>query len=60
MQPPQTQYVERDGISIAYQVVGEGPVDLLISPGFISHLDLHWADPGISRCLLPDLPRSRG
>ncbi len=51
MQPPQTQYVERDGISIAYQVVGEGPVDLLISPGFISHLDLHWADPGISRCL---------
>jgi class 3 adenylate cyclase/pimeloyl-ACP methyl ester carboxylesterase len=51
VQPPQTQYVERDGISIAYQVVGDGPVDLLVSPGFISHLDLHWADPGISRFL---------
>ena len=51
VQPPQTQYVERDGISIAYQVVGDGPVDLLFSPGFISHLDLQWADAGVSRFL---------
>jgi class 3 adenylate cyclase/alpha-beta hydrolase superfamily lysophospholipase len=51
VQPPQTQYVERDGISIAYQVVGDGPVDLLISHGFVTHLDLQWADPGISRFL---------
>ncbi len=51
MQLPQTQYVERDGISIAYQVVGDGPVDLVVSPGFISHLDLQWADPGISSVL---------
>ncbi|HEY4427731.1 MAG TPA: adenylate/guanylate cyclase domain-containing protein [Solirubrobacteraceae bacterium] len=51
MQPPPTQYVERDGISIAYQVVGDGPVDLILSPGFISHLDLAWTDPGTSRLL---------
>jgi pimeloyl-ACP methyl ester carboxylesterase/class 3 adenylate cyclase len=51
VQPPPTQYVERDGISIAYQVVGDGPVDLLMSPGFVSHLDLQWADPGTSRFL---------
>jgi pimeloyl-ACP methyl ester carboxylesterase len=51
MQPPRTQYVERDGVSIAYQVVGDAPLDLLHSPGFISHLDLSWADPGISRWL---------
>jgi class 3 adenylate cyclase/pimeloyl-ACP methyl ester carboxylesterase len=51
VQPPQTQYVERDGISIAYQVVGEGPVDMLVAPGFISHLDLQWTDPGFSRFL---------
>jgi pimeloyl-ACP methyl ester carboxylesterase len=51
VQPPQTQYVERDGISIAYQVVGDGPVDVLFSPGFISHLDLQWADPVVSRVL---------
>jgi class 3 adenylate cyclase/pimeloyl-ACP methyl ester carboxylesterase len=49
--PPQTQYVERDGISIAYQVVGDGPVDLLHSPGFVSHLDLQWGSPGASRWL---------
>ena len=51
MQPPQTQYVERDGVSIAYQVVGDGPVDMLIAPGFVSHLDLQWTDPGFSRFL---------
>lgn len=27
---------------MAYQVVGEGPVDLVVTPGFISHLDLQW------------------
>jgi class 3 adenylate cyclase len=49
VQPPLTQYVERGGISIAYQVVGEGPVDLLVAPGFISHLDLQWTDPRLAR-----------
>jgi class 3 adenylate cyclase len=38
-------------VSIAYQVVGDGPVDLLLSPGFISHLDLAWTDAGTSRLL---------
>jgi hypothetical protein len=38
-------------ISIAYQVVGNGPVDLVMSPGFVSHLELRWTDPGISRFL---------
>lgn len=51
MQPPPTRYAERDGVSIAYQVAGEGPVDLVISPGFISHLDLQWTDPRYSRYL---------
>jgi class 3 adenylate cyclase len=51
VQPPQTRYVERDKTTIAYQVVGDGPVDLVISHGFVTHLDLQWADPGISRFL---------
>ena len=51
MQPPSTQYVKRDGVSIAYQVVGDGPVDLLLAPGFVSHLDLGWSDAGTSRLL---------
>ena len=43
---PETRYVERsDGVSIAYQVVGSGPIDLVYVPGFISHLDLAWSEP---------------
>ena len=50
MDIPETRYAERpDGISIAYQVVGNGPRDLIYVPGFISHLDLTWADPGFAR-----------
>ncbi|MEJ7787704.1 MAG: alpha/beta fold hydrolase [Solirubrobacteraceae bacterium] len=45
MQPPPTKYAERDGVSIAYQVVGDGPFDLVMAPGFISHLDLQWTEP---------------
>lgn len=46
MEAPEVRYVARpDGVSIAYAVAGEGPVDLVYVPGFISHLDLAWADP---------------
>jgi len=51
VQPPPTQYVERDGVSIAYQVMGDGPIDMLVSPGFISHLDLQWTDPPSAKFL---------
>ena len=34
----------RDGIDIAYTVFGEGP-DLLVAPGFVTHLDLMWDFP---------------
>jgi class 3 adenylate cyclase len=44
--PPDVRYAPgRDGIDIAYQVLGDGPVDLVVVPGFISHLDLAWALP---------------
>lgn len=35
----------RDGVDIAYQVIGEGPVDLVFVSGFITHLDLAWELP---------------
>ena len=38
-----------DGVSIAYQAFGEGPRDLLVSPGLASHLDLAWTDPDLAR-----------
>ncbi len=42
---PQTQYAESDGLSIAYQVFGNGAQDLVVVPGIVSHLDADWADP---------------
>jgi pimeloyl-ACP methyl ester carboxylesterase len=38
-------------VSIAYQVVGEGPVDLVFFPGWFSHMDLQWTSPVIARFL---------
>ena len=52
MQPPRTRYLTRpDGVSIGYQVVGEGPPDLLLTPGFVSHLELQWTEPGYAHYL---------
>jgi DNA-binding SARP family transcriptional activator/pimeloyl-ACP methyl ester carboxylesterase len=34
-----------DGVHIAYQVIGSGPVDILVIPGFVTHLDLWWDAP---------------
>jgi class 3 adenylate cyclase/pimeloyl-ACP methyl ester carboxylesterase len=39
------EYARRGDISIAYQVIGDGPVDIIFGAGLISHLDLVWADP---------------
>jgi DNA-binding SARP family transcriptional activator len=44
---PRTRYVEVDGIHLAFQVVGSGPVDIMLVPGFISHVERIWED---SRC----------
>src|SRR4029078_9132760 len=42
-QQPTVRYATAPGgVSIAYQVAGEGPVDLIIIPGFTSHLDIWW------------------
>ncbi len=42
---PRTQYVDSGGYSIAYQVIGDGPVDVLFLQGLLSHLDMQWCDP---------------
>jgi pimeloyl-ACP methyl ester carboxylesterase/class 3 adenylate cyclase len=49
--PPQTRYAKSGEVNIAYQVIGDGPLDLVFVPGFVSHLDLQWADPRIARFL---------
>jgi hypothetical protein len=37
---PETRYAKSRNTYIAYQVMGEGPFDLVLVPGFISHLDM--------------------
>src|SRR5882757_6007260 len=43
---PETHYVKGPEGNIAYQVFGDGPIDLLIVPGWLSHVDLLWQEPG--------------
>lgn len=38
-------YAKSGALNIAYQVTGSGPRDLVLIPGFVSHLDLDWAEP---------------
>ena len=45
---PATHYVKSDGIHIAYQVLGQGPFDLLFVPGFVSNVEATWRSPGLS------------
>ncbi|MGO9189111.1 MAG: alpha/beta fold hydrolase [Streptosporangiaceae bacterium] len=48
--PPPTQYAQSDdGVHIAYQVLGEGELDIVAVPGLISHLDLWWEDRSSAR-----------
>jgi len=42
---PETRYAKSDGVNIAYQVTGEGPLDLVLISGFVSHLELDWEEP---------------
>jgi class 3 adenylate cyclase len=42
---PKIRYVDSDGASIAYTVLGEGPIDLLSIPGFVSHLEVFMEAP---------------
>ena len=46
MDVPESRYAKApDGASIAYQVIGEGPVDLVYASGIFSNLDLMWDQP---------------
>ncbi|MGH8986377.1 MAG: adenylate/guanylate cyclase domain-containing protein [Acidimicrobiia bacterium] len=45
MDVPETRYAQSGELSIAYQVFGEGDLDLVFVPGFISHGDLSWQAP---------------
>jgi len=41
----ETRYARSGDVSIAYQVVGEGPFDLVYVPGWVSNVELMWDEP---------------
>ena len=45
---PETRYVKSGDAHIAYQVVGDGPADLIVVRGYISHLDVAWESPALA------------
>jgi pimeloyl-ACP methyl ester carboxylesterase len=48
---PSTRYARSDGASIAYQVAGEGPLDMLFLTGWLTQLEQLWEAPANRRFL---------
>jgi len=48
---PLTRYAKRGDINIAYQVVGQGFIDLIFVPGWVSNIDMMWVDSKMAYCL---------
>jgi class 3 adenylate cyclase/pimeloyl-ACP methyl ester carboxylesterase len=45
---PETRYARSGDVSIAYQVLGDGPYDLVRIPPFVSHVELAWQIPSLA------------
>ena len=45
---PEIRYAKSGNVSIAYQVVGDGPVDLVFVPGFVSQAEAAWEEPRLA------------
>jgi class 3 adenylate cyclase len=48
---PETRYAKSGDVHIAYQVVGNGPIDLVLIPGLFTHVEHQWEEPGFARFL---------
>jgi class 3 adenylate cyclase/alpha-beta hydrolase superfamily lysophospholipase len=59
MFPPETRYADSDGTNIAYQVSGDGPLDMLFVSGLITQIEHLWEAPANRRFLerLTDIGR---
>ena len=49
---PETQFAKNQDVTIAYQVYGSGPSDLVIIPGWLSNLDIYWEEARVARFFL--------
>ena len=48
---PETRYAWNGDVALAYQVMGEGPIDIVYIKGYVSNVDLNWESPRLSRFL---------
>ncbi|MHC4707795.1 MAG: alpha/beta fold hydrolase, partial [Planctomycetota bacterium] len=48
---PDTKYAKSGDINIAYQVIGESPFDLVLVPGWVSHIEYAWEQPLFAKFL---------
>ncbi len=48
---PRTRYAKSGNVHVAYQVFGEGEIDLVFVPGFISNIENYWEEPSFARWL---------
>lgn len=46
---PQTRYALSGDVAIAYQVIGDGPFDVVFVPGATSHVEMAWEVPSFRR-----------
>ncbi len=51
LKKPEIRYAKSGDVHIAYQVFGNGPVDIVFTPGIVSHQDLVWEYPGMAKFL---------
>jgi pimeloyl-ACP methyl ester carboxylesterase/DNA-binding winged helix-turn-helix (wHTH) protein len=50
--PPETMYARSGDVNIAYQVIGDAPLDLVFVMGWVSHLEYFWREPTFASFLL--------
>lgn len=48
---PETRYARSGDVNLAYQVVGEGPLDLVYVTGWVSNIELAWEEPTVAAFL---------
>lgn len=48
---PEVRYARSGEVNIAYQVIGDGPIDLVFVMGWVSHLEAFWTEPHFARFL---------
>jgi len=49
--PPETMYARSGDVNIAYQVIGDAPLDLVFVMGWVSHMEYFWREPSFARFL---------